>query len=33
MEKGSRIEGNGLALNRKNNILSSASEKGSEEED
>lgn len=33
MEKGSKIEGNGLALNRKNSILSSESEKVSEEED
>lgn len=32
MEKGSKMEGNGLALNRKNTILSSESEKVSEED-
>lgn len=33
MVKGSKIEGNGLALDREKNLLSSESEKISEDED
>lgn len=33
MEMGSKIQGNGLALNRRKNILSSESEKISKDED